>query len=195
MVRVPFLDPSDLEPQHVALLDRPINLLRVLAHEPDGAMRFLDFGNWIRWESPLDPRLRELVILLVGYIENDEYEWSHHVVLARQFGVSDADIRALKSFADGSPHGFTDSERAALEATRQLTTGRTLRDQTWADLVELLGQREAVNVVMISAFYAMVVRVLGGLEIDVEDSYLPALLEHPLRVANDESHSGDADGR
>ena len=43
----------------------------------------------------LDPRLRELAILQVGYLAKSPYEYSHHVKIGREFGVSDDDIRAI----------------------------------------------------------------------------------------------------
>ena len=58
-------------------------------------MRSAAWAQFIRFGSKLDPRLRELAILQVGWLARSPYEWSHHVKLGHDFGVTDDDIRAL----------------------------------------------------------------------------------------------------
>ena len=68
MARVPYLEPSDLAPENRDLLARNINLYRALVHSPEGTRSFLTLAKYIRFHSPLDPRLREIAILQVGYL-------------------------------------------------------------------------------------------------------------------------------
>ena len=84
-------------------MKRNINLHRLLAHSPNGARAFNAVGNFIRHGSRLDPRLREMAILQVGYLERSPYEYSHHVKIGRDFGVSDDDIRAITDETEGRP--------------------------------------------------------------------------------------------
>src|SRR6195256_4950338 len=101
MARVPYLDRKDVKPEHQDLLTRNINLYRALVHSPDGLRTFSALGHFIRHTSRLNPRLRELAILQVGYLARSPYEWSHHVKIGRDFGVTDHDIRALIQETDG----------------------------------------------------------------------------------------------
>src|SRR5215472_7194173 len=105
MARVPYLDKSDLRPEDQDLLARNINLVRALVHSPDGARAFGALAAFIRFKSRLDPRLRELAILQVGYLARSPYEYSHHVKIGREFGVSDADIRGTIDETEGRPTG------------------------------------------------------------------------------------------
>ena len=59
MARLPYLDAQDLAPADRDLLARPINLFRLMVHSPGGARAFNALGRYIRFDSPLDPRLRE----------------------------------------------------------------------------------------------------------------------------------------
>src|SRR3954466_13071259 len=68
MARVPYLDRKDVKPEHQDLLTRNINLYRGLVHSPDGLRAFSALGHFIRHTSRLDPRLREMAILQVGYL-------------------------------------------------------------------------------------------------------------------------------
>jgi hypothetical protein len=63
MARVPYLDASDLPPEHRDILARPIALNRAMANSPNAARAFAVPAMYIRDRSRLDPRLRELAIL------------------------------------------------------------------------------------------------------------------------------------
>ena len=95
MARVPYLQQSDLPPEHQDILARPIALNRAMANSPNAARAMTGLAMYIRRDSKLDPRLRELAILQVGYLAKSPYEYSHHVKIGREFGVSDDDIRAI----------------------------------------------------------------------------------------------------
>ena len=50
----------------------------------------------IRFESTLEPLLRESITLLVAQDEQSSYEWRAHERLAKEAGASDDDIEALR---------------------------------------------------------------------------------------------------
>src|SRR6266851_4593106 len=79
MARLPYLDAEQLPPEQRELLKRPINLTRLLVNSPGMARAFGGIGNYIRHKSSLDPRLRELAILQVGWLEKSEYEITQHL--------------------------------------------------------------------------------------------------------------------
>jgi len=56
MARLPYLDKSDLLPEHQDLLARNLNLYRVLAHSPRAARSLNTLARFIRDGSRLDPR-------------------------------------------------------------------------------------------------------------------------------------------
>jgi alkylhydroperoxidase family enzyme len=180
MARLPYLDPSDLPPEHQDLLKRNINLHRLLAHSPKGARAFNGVGNFIRHGSRLDPRLREMAILQVGYLERSRYEYSHHVKIGRDFGVSDDDIRAITEETEGRPSTLEPLARAVLRAAREMTIDLAISDHTFAELRQGLDNERLTDLVLTISFYNAVVRVLATMQIDVEDDYLQYLDEFPL---------------
>ena len=95
MARLPYLDKSDLLPEHQDLLARNLNLYRVLAHSPRAARSLNTLARYIRDGSRLDPRLRELAILQVSYLTRSAWGYSHHIRIGREIGLSDDDIRAV----------------------------------------------------------------------------------------------------
>ena len=92
MARVPYLDKHDLPPEYQELLNRSINVTRALVHSPKAARKFGALGNYIRHGSTLDSRLSEMAIIQVGYLTRQPYEYSHHVKIGMDMGVSEDDI-------------------------------------------------------------------------------------------------------
>jgi alkylhydroperoxidase family enzyme len=180
MARVPYLDRKDVKPEHQDLLARGINLYRALVHSPDGLRSFSALGHFIRHTSRLDPRLRELAILQVGYLTRSPYEYSHHVEIGRDFGVSDEDIRAIADETAGRPTQLEPIAKAVLRAAREMTTDLTVSEQTFAALRRELDHERLTDLVLTIGFYNGVVRILATLQIDVEDGYHKYLDEFPL---------------
>ena len=180
MARLPYLDASDLAPEHKGLLKRNITLHRQLVHSPNGFRAFHTLSEYIRYGSKVDSRLRELAILQVGYLTRSPYEWSHHLKLGYDFGVTDGDIRALIDDTEGRPTKLDASTRTVLRAAREMTTDLRVSDATFGALRKDLDNERVVDFVMAIAFYNAVVRVLATLEIDVEPEYQQYLDRHPL---------------
>jgi alkylhydroperoxidase family enzyme len=180
MARVPYLEQSDLSAENQDLLRRRISLNQALVNSPDAARAFGSVGQFIRYGSKLDPRLRELAILQVGWLARSPYEWSHHVKLGHDFGVSDDDIRALMDESAGRPTRLDDLTKTVLRAAREMTQQGAMTDATFAALQQALGNEHVVDMTITIAFYNAVVRVLATLQIDVEDDYMPYLQKFPL---------------
>ena len=180
MARISYLDIDDLEEDNKDLLKRSINLHRALVHSPGGARNFGHLGQYIRFGSKLDPRLRELASLQVGYLARSEYEYSHHIKIGRDFGVTDDDIHAMITETKGRNSGLPQLDRAVLRAAREMTEEGKISKATFAKLKAHLNEELLVDLSIVIAFYNAVVRLLGSLEIDVEGSYTSYLEEFPL---------------
>src|ERR1700716_324790 len=166
MARLPYLDQSDLKPEYQDLLSRPINLYRTLVHSPDCLRAFSGLGHFIRRKSVLDPRLREMAILQVGYLARSPYEYSHHIEIGRHFGVSDDDIRAITAETEGRPTTLEPLAKAVPRAAREMTSGLGVAGGTFAELRQSSNQagldnERLTDLVMTIAFYNAVVRMLA----------------------------------
>ena len=180
MARVPYLTATDLQPEDQELLARNLNLYRALVNSPKGARSFSRLGGFIRFQSKLDPRLREMAILQVGYLARAPYEYSHHIRLGREFGVHDDDIRAIARETAGQATNLDALSKTVLRAAREMTAGPAITDATWDELAAVLDNEALTDLVITISFYNGVVRLLASLQVDVEDDYLHYLEEFPL---------------
>jgi alkylhydroperoxidase family enzyme len=180
MARVPYLSTDDLEEADRDLLSRPISLNKALVNSPKAARAFSGVGGFIRYGSKLDPRLRELAILQVGWLARSPYEWSHHVKIGHDFGVTDDDIQALIDDTAGKHTTLNALTLTVLKGAREISEAGAMTAATFATLQSILGNEQVVDLTITIAFYCAVVRVLATLEIDVEPDYMPYLERWPL---------------
>jgi alkylhydroperoxidase family enzyme len=180
MARLPYLDKSDLLPEHQDLLARSLNLYRVLAHSPHAARSLNTLARFIRDGSRLDPRLRELAILQVSYLTRSAWGYSHHVRIGRETGLSNDEIQAVAEETDGRPTSLDPLAKAVLRAAREMTADLAVSDKTFAALRQGLDNERLTDLVVTISFYNGLVRLLETMQVDVEEDYLPYLEEFPL---------------
>ena len=180
MARLPYLEADQIAPEYRDLLKRNINLHKLLVNSPGMARAFNGIGGYIRFESKLDPRLRELAILQVGWLERSEYEFTHHVKIGREFGVTDADIQAMMDETAGKSSGLEPLARAVLRGAREMVKGLAMSEATFAEIKGHLSNALMTDLVLTIAFYCAVVRVLATMQIDNEPQYREVLRQFPV---------------
>ena len=146
----------------------------------DMARAFSGLGGYIRHKSKLNPRLRELAILQVGWLEKSEYEFTHHVKIGKEFGVTDDDIAALMIETEGVQSRLEPLARAILKGAREMTRNLEMSMTTFAEIKKDLSNEEMVDLVLTIAFYNAVVRVLATMKIDNEPYYKEVLQLYPI---------------
>ena len=97
----------------------------LLLNSPILAARTAELGAYLRFDSTLDEQTRETVILATARAMGCQYEWADHAPIARQAGLSDdvvaairerrnaalpADIAQLVNYAQGLVQEHTASE-------------------------------------------------------------------------------------
>jgi alkylhydroperoxidase family enzyme len=75
----------------------------------------------------LSARLRELVILRVGYLIDSPYEIAQHTTVAARAGVTAGQVAALAPCAELATGGFEDTELNALDVDLDTHTRITIR--------------------------------------------------------------------
>jgi len=180
MARLPYLEPEQVAPEYRDMLKRNTNLHKLLVNSPDMARAFNGVGSFIRFKSKLDPRLRELAILQVGWLEKSEYEFTHHVRIGKEFGVTDQDIQALIAETEDRPSQLEPLVKAVLRGAREMVRELAMSEATFAEIKRELSDAEMVDLVLTIAFYCAVVRVLATMKIDNEPYYKDVLQQYPI---------------
>lgn len=144
-----------------------LNINKMVAHAENSARHFMRLGNSLLTRAQLDARLRELAILRIATLCRSHYEWYQHELLARQVGVTEKQIEAVKQGPD-SPV-FSDLERAVLQYTEEVTLNVKSTDETFNEVARYLSHREIVELTLTIGFYNLVARFLENTEVEIED--------------------------
>jgi alkylhydroperoxidase family enzyme len=179
MARLPYLKKGDI-PGFPDLPRSDTNISRALCNSPRAAQVQGALAMYIRHDSKLDPRLRELAILQVGYVAKSKYEYAHHCALCLEFGATEADILAVADETAGRPTHFDPLTKAVLSAAREMSLKIDLSDETYAVLRQHLDNERLLDLLLAISSYNAVVRLLSALRIDLEDDYKQYLEKFPL---------------
>jgi len=180
MARVPYVDPQSVPDQYRNLISRDANVTRALANSPKLAFLSGSMARYIRHESRVDPRLRELAIIQVGYSTRSAYEYTHHIKIGFSFGVTPDDLRAIARETAGHSTRLEPIAKTVLRAAREMTDLATLSDATFAELRTAFDNEQLVDLLYTIANYNGVVRILAALQVDLEDEYRDYLETFPF---------------
>jgi AhpD family alkylhydroperoxidase len=165
--RVPAIEPgsrpanAEVEARLMARRGRISPLYRVLMHAPPIAEGWERLLTAVRQDTGVDPALREMIILRVAVLNRAGFEFDAHVPFARQAGVSDARIEALR--APALPTDLDEDERDVLTLTDTLTRDVSVEDALMDRLQARHGDQGLVELVTTVAAYNMVSRFLVAL--------------------------------
>lgn len=124
------------------------------------------FGAYIQRESHLPPKTRELIILRTAWLMKTEYEWAHHVPLAKEAGLTDAEITRVAQGADAK--GWSEEQAALLRACDELRRETFVSDATWKALNKYYDTQKLLEIIYTSGGYAMTAIAINSLGIQLE---------------------------
>lgn len=142
------------------------NVMKALANSPKLARRISQLGQYFMNELSLEPRLRELAVLLLMKRLNCEYGFVNHIGIAQQAGLSREQIDHIGSYQT-SPL-FSDDDKLVLRYAEELTLRAQVEDQLFQQVQSRLGTRNVLDLNAAIGFWNMMARNLNGLQIDLE---------------------------
>jgi 4-carboxymuconolactone decarboxylase len=172
MARVSLIEP-DAHPELALIIEKirsgrrgtVINVYKLLLHTPAIAEVWLDLINAARWKVDLDGRLREIVIVRVGYLNRCSYVVKQHVpVHTAPVGLTQAECDALAGW-QGSAF-FDPRERAVLAFADASTRDVDVPDAVFEALRNHFNERQIVELTVLVGTYNMHTRMCQALKID-----------------------------
>jgi alkylhydroperoxidase family enzyme len=146
-----------------------LSIFQALLHHPPLARVFNDLLASMLWHGVLDRRLRELVIMRIGWLTGCDYEWTQHWRVASGLGVAAEDLLGVRDWQ--GYNGFGPAERAVLAATDDVVGDGAVSAASWAACERELGADRTVLIELVTAIGAwrMVASVLHSLDVPLED--------------------------
>lgn len=183
MTRLPYVEPDRFSPEQKALYDSIVSGPRAgkrgglvdaqgyLTGPFNGFLRLPALGkHWsaigetLRFRTTLPRRLFELAVLTVAAEWHCGHELAAHSALAREAGVPDNVISALRN---GATPEFTDpKDKNVFQFVRELAGYRSVADDTYAAALEILGEEQLTELVHTVAYYLALAAMLNAFAVD-----------------------------
>jgi 4-carboxymuconolactone decarboxylase len=145
--------------------------LKVWLHAPKLATHAQKLGAHARFQSALPPELSELAILVTGATWKAEFEWYAHARLAREAGIADSVIEAIRKGEE--PRLEDEKSRAVYAVAHELYHSRALSDATYAMGERALGHEGMVDLIGILGYYTLVSMTLNAFRVPTPDGSKP----------------------
>jgi 4-carboxymuconolactone decarboxylase len=140
------------------------NALSAFGHAPEGLRRFAALGEYVRFQTVLPARARELAIITMA--RGSAYAWTHHTEFARKAGVTESEINQIKE--GWIPDTASADEQRALEYVHAFLLGKAVSDEQFKALVETLGPRAITDLTLLIGYFRTLGWALATFEVDLE---------------------------
>jgi alkylhydroperoxidase family enzyme len=172
--RIPPLAPTERDDRADELLAQvgaPVrsagNLFATLVRHPGLFRRWLPFGGKLLM-GLLPDRDRELLILRTAWRCRSDYEWSQHVRIAGDAGVTAEEMERLQVAESPDDPSWAPFDATLIRAADELHENCRLGDATWAALAARYDDRQLIEVPMLVGHYHLLAFTLNSLGVQLE---------------------------
>ena len=138
----------------------------VWLRSPELCERVEALGAYCRFESGLDPRIRELSLLVAARRFDAQYSWNAHVGKAAGLGIS---REALNRLAENKEPGFgRRDEQVAYQFSIEILRDHFVADETFAAALGEFGDRGVVDLIGSLGNFSMLAMLLNAFEVDLQ---------------------------
>jgi 4-carboxymuconolactone decarboxylase len=138
---------------------------------PDACERVEALGAYVRFESSLPLRLRELSLLIAARHFDAQYSWNAHVDKTVESGIARSAIEAI---AHRETPSFDNAEdQAFYDFCNELLTNHFVSDDTFARALDHFGAAGLVDTVASLGNFTMLGMCLNAFEVDLQPEREP----------------------
>jgi len=138
----------------------------VWLRSPELCERVEALGAYCRFSSALDPRIRELSLLIAARHFDAQYSWNAHVGKAAELGVS---REALAELAGGKePHFGRPDEQIAWRFGTEILRDHFVTDETFTAALGQFGEQGLVDLIGSLGNFSMLAMLLNAFQVDLQ---------------------------
>jgi len=138
---------------------------------PECMRRLQHFGAYLRYDSTIDPRLRELVILLTARRWKQEYEWVTHEPSARAAGLSPTTMEAIRTGTE--PPSLIADEAVIFELCAVLFDDGRVPDALYDRARAVLGEPGLIDVICAVGYYGTLAMLMNAVRTALPEGFQP----------------------
>ena len=137
----------------------------ITLNSPEMARRRGGLTSYLRYESTISNRIRELAILVTARNFDCPYIWNAHAPDARKEGVSDALVDAVRDRQPLPP--MAADEQAILNYCNEFYANHRVSSSTFQAALEQFGAQHLVELTALMGHYSQTAFFLNAFEVDL----------------------------
>jgi 4-carboxymuconolactone decarboxylase len=138
---------------------------------PELAEQCLQLQHMLNYNSRLDKRLMQLMILIMARQSSAQFAWFIHARHALELGIAPEIVEAIRTRQ--TPAFERDEDRLVYDIVMELDATRTLSAASYARAQAALGTEQLVELVAAAGFYVMVAMTLNVFDAPVPGGEQP----------------------
>jgi alkylhydroperoxidase family enzyme len=168
-----FPNGRDFVLSHFRLGESPggMNALGTMLRHPALAKAFLTFNNHISVASSLSKRIRELLILRIGWLRQSEYEFIQHLILGARAGLSEAELERVQLGPDAP--GWDPLDADLVRAVDELHADACISEMTYARLAAHFDAQQLLDLVFTVGCYDVLSMAFKSFAVALEPGVTP----------------------
>jgi 4-carboxymuconolactone decarboxylase len=177
-MRIPAIDPADMTERQSEIAARIAGRrgavrgpFRVWLQSPELCEKVEALGAFVRFESSLPPRLRELSLLMAARHFDAQYSWNAHVDKAVEAGIPAAAVQAIAERA--TPEFDRDEDAAFHDFCHELLEEHFVSDETYRRALDHFGPQGLVDAVGSLGNFSMLALCLNAFQVDLQPDRTP----------------------
>jgi alkylhydroperoxidase family enzyme len=163
--RIPPVAPGALTEEQQKLVGQwsSMNFASVIVNSPELYKVLVPLIAKLIPGTALPPRDREILVLRTLALCDETYEAHHHVLIARNAGMTDDEIEAART-------GSAESDQLLVRAAEELYADQRVSDETWRALERRYSPVELMEVIALVGGYTLMAMVTKSYGIQLEDA-------------------------
>ena len=150
-----------------------------LLRSPELMNRLQKVGEYLRFQSSLEQRISEFIMLIVSRQWTQQFEWFVHVPLGRKAGIAEDTIAAL---AEGRrPSAMGRDEEVAYDFCEEMLRNKGVSETTYRRTVASFGEHGMIDMIAVAGYFTTVSMVMNVTHSPPpEDGTVRALMPFPF---------------
>lgn len=144
---------------------------------PELMTRTLGLSEYIRRKTVIDPRVGELVILVVAREWTQQFEWAIHTKNAEKAGLKREIVDAIAEAR--RPDAMAEDETIAYDVTTEIMHSKRVSDTTWRRAVARFGEQGTVELLATIGYFNYLSIVMNGARTPPPDGGAGPLKRYP----------------
>jgi len=178
MAKIPYPRTEDLTPQIQDFFEKirannwpVLNVNKIMAYSTGSARELIRLGNRLLTRTELNPRFRELAVMRVARLCVCRYEWTQHVPIATEAGLSQEELKNIDRWRDSDL--FNKEDKIILAFAEEVARDHQPSANTFAEASMFLNHTSLVELTTAIGYWSMIANLINTFQVDIEEDLVP----------------------